>query len=153
MPAINNMRPEVLNASGVDHYPEGASQTFKAGDLVVLSSGRLVAGTGVAQTGLMLAAQDASGVAGTYVAVYRLDEDTRLVMSVSGTATATDEGTQMGVAVSSGITIAARADVTNLRLEVVKRNVGGAQAAVFGTDGDTGVRMIVKPLGLGTNWR
>jgi hypothetical protein len=118
--------PKVIDPQGVFHYPEGASQTFKVGDLLKLSSNLLVPAA-ADDGGLLIAAQKASGTSGTMIACYKLAANTEIEIGVNSTTSVT-------VGTSYGFTLS------------------GTTALLVGTD--TNARVIVRPLAgtADTNW-
>lgn len=76
--------------NSIQMYPEAAGQTFKAGDLVTLSSGSVAALatsdgaiTSSSNKVLGVALRDASGVTGTTIPVKVVDEDTCVLLPVN----------------------------------------------------------------------
>ena len=96
----------------VDHWPEAAAQTFKAGDLVFRSGGYVtICGTDPALIG-GIAQEDAHNdvYAGTHtIAVTLINADTLIRMQIhhvtpgSSVIAVTDRGTDYGITVSSNV--------------------------------------------------
>src|SRR5690349_14020146 len=93
--------PRPYRNTRIQYFPEGASQSFKEGHLVVLSSGNLVkAGSDpAANTVVGVAAEAASGVTDRQIGVYVADEQAEFIGRVQDTqATAiTQVGSQYGL--------------------------------------------------------
>jgi hypothetical protein len=144
-------RPFVHTSREVDHYPEAAGQSFKVGDLLTLASGQIAASAGGAATNLLIAASDATGTTNNLTACYRLDEDSRIELNLVGTLAATDVGVGYGVSNGSGnILQILKSDTTNVRLRVVRVNL--EPTIINGLVGQTFVRVLAAPVGIGTNW-
>lgn len=110
----------------IAYFPEGASQSFKRGHLVVLSSGKLVkaASDPTANTVVGVAAEAASGVTDTKIGVYVADEQAEFVGRVQDAqATAiTQVGAQFGVVLDATYDIfrVDISDTTNKRVTVTE---------------------------------
>lgn len=88
----------------VNHYQEGASQTFKAGELVKLSSGKIIIAT-AASTDIILgyALADASGVTDTLVPVQEVRPSDVFIapLDAASTFAITDVGVAYAASVAS----------------------------------------------------
>lgn len=86
------------------HLPEGGSQTFKKGDFLILSSGRVVISGSApsAATVLGIAAHDASGVQDTPVAIEEANDDTLFVINGISTTAITHIGVACQLNLTSG---------------------------------------------------
>jgi hypothetical protein len=81
----------------VRSYPEAAAQTFKRGEFVTLTAGKVTlcgANPALIQG---VAAQDATGVTDTPIKVYEANSDSVFVASLIGTGVITDVGVRYGV--------------------------------------------------------
>lgn len=142
---------KVYDPAGVLHAPEGASQTFKQGQLVKFSSGKLVAAD-ADDAGLMIAAQDATGTTDTMLAYYKLTSSTEIEISVATTGAAA-VGTAYGFTLVSSTTIPLLdvSETIATRFRVVRINL--LPAGTFGVVGtDTTARVVVTPFGGATAW-
>lgn len=139
-------------ARNIKTYPEAASQTFKKGDPVILSSGKVaIAGNSAnlinAATILGFAMEDASGTTDDPVKVLIPSDDTEFVGTLSnGTAGSTWAVTYAGVAydlrLNSSITSGA------LGVSVDRAATGTATALVIdvvpGTSNDTFAEVVFR---------
>lgn len=105
-------------------YPEAASQTFKRGDYVLLTAGKVTACATNPAVILGVAAQDATGVTDTPIKVYIADKSTVFVgnLSASNVTAVTQPGTKVDLILESGImnvaltTVAPRVMIVGLDL-------------------------------------
>lgn len=116
----------------VRSYPEAASQTFKAGELVTLSSGAVAA---AAATGSVLgiALKDASGTAGTSIPVHVITpEDLVRIRVYNGTSIVSSDnatlGASYGFSTVSNSSVLDTSDITNavFVVEDQEQDSGGA---------------------------
>jgi len=80
----------------VNHLPEAASQSFKAGDLVILTSGKVAIVTSD-QTVYGVALKDASGTTGADVPVLVIQPDQIFLAQADTTTAATHVGGKYGL--------------------------------------------------------
>lgn len=107
MATIARVRPSVAytRSGGPPHrraYPEAATQTFKKGDFVIFTGGRVAISASAPGAGTVLgiADQDATGVTDTPVFVVEANDDTLFILNgISTTAK-----TQIGVASQLNLT-------------------------------------------------
>lgn len=125
----------------IAYFPEGASQSFKRGHLVILSSGKLVkaASDPSANTVVGVAAEDASGVTDRKIGVYVGTEDAEFVGRVQNTqATAiTQVGAQYGVVLDATYDIF-RVDIGETSTKVV------TVTEILDTVGDVNGHVVFK---------
>jgi len=105
-------------------YPEAASATFKRGELVTLSSGKVAALSGTdptAETILGIAVADASGVTDADAVIFVPTPDSLFVgnLGVSQVTAATDRGALYGLVEASDLVHVDQSDTTNTRVVVV----------------------------------
>ena len=105
-------------------YPEAAAQSFKRGELVQLSSGKVaaLAGTDPAANSILgIAMHDASGVTDADVVVFVPSPDSLIVGNVGGTSVtaAADRGAEYGLVEANDIVSVDKTDTTNTRVIVV----------------------------------
>jgi hypothetical protein len=135
--------PKVYDPAGVAHYPEAASQTFKAGAFLKFDTGTLVPAA-ADDVGLMIAAQDATGVTGNLTAVHKITGNTTIEIGVNST-TGVTVGTSYGFVLSGTTALLDGTETTAVRLEVVQTNLLPAgKMGVVGTD--TNARVLCRPL-------
>lgn len=144
MATIPKQKPSVAHTrSGGPPYtrswPEAASQTFKKGDFVVLSSGKVTLCADDAGTILGIAAQDASGVTDTMIPVIEANDDTVFIVNGISTTAVTQVGTTCAV------------DLTSTNWTVDTADTTGGVLVVTGLDprdavGDTNGRLHVTVL-------
>lgn len=135
-----------VDKARVEHYPEAASQSFKAGQLVYLVSGKVTVCASDATSIAGKVLQDASGVTDTMVAVAILRPGVWMEMNIyhstpaSAITAVADVGTKYGLYVGSNLCHCDKEDTTNTRLKVV---------ALSPRDkvGDTYGRVYVEVLG------
>lgn len=138
----NYMRP--YRNVRIEHFPEGANQSFVVGDVLVLDTtadqGHRVVKGGLDPTNIVgIAAEKASGVAGNMVAVWVADEEGEFVAH-AGDAQAVDNddvGDSFGIVndTTNNIWRVDRADTTNTRVRVVK---------LLDSHGTVNGRLIIK---------
>jgi hypothetical protein len=141
MATIPKRRPEPVHTKhgGPPYtrtYPEAASQSFKRGDFVLLSSGKVtICGSDPAAV-LGVAAQDASGVTDTPVKVYIADKSTVFVGNLSSAIVSTVAlvGVRYGTLLESGIFTVNTADTTGPTVTII--GLDGRDAV-----GDTNARV------------
>jgi hypothetical protein len=110
----------------IAYFPEAASQSFDAGDVVILSSGKVaIAGSDpAANTIVGVAAQDATGVTDTKIGVYLPTEDAEFSANVqdTGALAITNVGAQYGLVLDSTNAIfrVDLSDTTNKRVTVTE---------------------------------
>ena len=85
----------------VKSYPEAASQSFKAGDLVILSSGSVAIATSDDDV-WGVALQDASGTTGTSIPVQVIFPDTVFLAQATDATAETNKGTAYALDLTSG---------------------------------------------------
>lgn len=101
------------------HVPEGATQTFKKGDALVMSSGKVVIATSD-QTIFGVAAQDATGTTSSSVAVYLADPATLFTGQVDTTSAASQIGLKYGLNIGTAGSMSIDiADTTTTSVRVV----------------------------------
>lgn len=121
--------PKVI-ASGSGHaalireYPEAASQSFKAGQLVYLASGKVTACASDATTILGIALSDASGTQDTSIPVHVFTpEDIIRIKCHDGTSEVTSDNATLGAAyairVASNVVYLDTGDTVNKAFVVV----------------------------------
>lgn len=108
------------------------SGSFKAGDLVALSSGELVIASGYTDV-IGVALKDASGTTGTAIPVLLLTPETEFVAQASTAAATTNIGGRYGVVLTAGSQYVNLADATS---------AGGV--IVVGIDPRSSGRVIVR---------
>jgi hypothetical protein len=121
----NKIRPRRLNRV-IGHIPEGASQSFKNGHVVVLSAGKAVKGATdpAAGTVIGVAADDASGVTDAKGIIYAADENAEFIANVQDTGVLA----LANVGLSCGLVLDATndvhrvdlADTTNLQVKITE---------------------------------
>lgn len=120
----NHMRPH--RYCRIMYFLEGASQTFKAGHMVVLSSGKIVKGASdpTAATVVGVAAEDASGTTDRKIGVYVADENAEFKANVqdTGALALANVGTAYGVVLdaTNDIFRVDLSDTTNTRVRVTE---------------------------------
>ena len=123
------------------HFEEGASQSFKYGHIVVLSSGQLIKGGSdpTANTVVGIASEDASGTQATKIGVYAATEDAEFLGRVQDTGTLTLAliGTQVGLVLdaTNDIFRVDLGDTSNKRVTITK---------LYDAVGDVNGRVIFK---------
>ncbi len=134
---------EGLNYSSFVSVKKAASQTFNAGDLVILSSGLVSNFSGGAgAVNLAIAGEDASqpeapsGSTFDVVSLQRLHDEMTGIMTLTGTFAQTDIGAEYGLTTSSNEVVVNKSDTTNKRVKVLE--------LVKGAVGDTNVRVRVR---------
>lgn len=124
-------------------YPEGASQTFVVGDVLILSGTSdkgnkvVIAGADAVAKIVGVAAQAASGTEGTSISVFST-EDNEFIGNIEGT-TALDAdmtGTAYGLVTSTGAVRVDTSDTTNTSVRITQLidavgTVSGRVAFVF----------------------
>lgn len=135
------LRLEKLPSASV---AKAASQTFKAGNLVIVSSGLVsdFAG-GASAVNLCIADKSASepeAPSGSpnqgQVEVLLLNDQFFAIMNLTGTFAQTDVGTNYGLTTSGGHVVVNKSDTTNTRVRVL--------GLIKGAVGDTTVRVKVR---------
>jgi hypothetical protein len=122
--AKNHPRTRRLNR--IAYFLEGASQSFKAGHVVVLSAGKVVKGATdpAAATVLGIAAEDASGVTDRKVGVFVGDETAEFIGNVqnTGALALANVGASYGLVLDATYDVfrVDLADTTNLQVKVVE---------------------------------
>lgn len=130
-----------------EHWPEGASQTFRVGDPVILSTVSdygnhiVIAGTDAVADIVGFAAEAATGVTGTKLAVWVADESGEFVGRVQDTGALDNDqiGEDYGM-VADGTNHIWRVDLsdtTNVSVQMIK---------FLDTHGDTNGRVVFKVL-------
>lgn len=123
------------------HFEEGASQSFKYGHLVVLSSGQLVKGGSdpAANTVVGIASEDASGTQATKIGVYAATEESEFLGRVqdTGTLALTQIGAQFGLVLdaTNDIFRVDLSDTSNKRVTILR---------LYDAVGDVNGRVIFK---------
>ncbi|MDR7534551.1 MAG: hypothetical protein QN162_14615 [Armatimonadota bacterium] len=105
-------------------YPEASGATFKRGELVQLSSGRVadLLGTDPAANSILgIATHDASGTADSDVVVFVPSPDSLFVANLGGTSVtaATDRGAEYGLVEEANQVHVDKTDTTTTRVVVV----------------------------------
>ncbi len=150
--------------ASVQAFPEAAAQTFKKDDICKIVAGSItVANTPATDVGLVIAAQDATGVTGNKVMAKRLDEKSTLEITLFHATPASAVMAQSDVGTAYGWVITAlqgtntfvlnKADVTNLRFKVIEILLG--PVAEKGAIADLYPRVKVTPyqtLGATQTW-
>jgi hypothetical protein len=129
------------------NFPEAASQTFKKGQAIYLSSGKVAACATDAVLIAGFACQDASGITDTEIAVAIAQPGTLFEMNIyhstpaSAITAVTDVGTRYGLYVSGNKSYVDKEDLVNLRFVVValspKDTVGDTYGRVLAEVGKT----------------
>lgn len=132
----------------IKHFPEAASQTFKKGDWLKLSSGQVVPAADdetAAGTLLGIADQDATGSTNAAVRVAVADGNTMFSMNIkTGTLTSADLGKVCAIDLTSTNWTIDVADVTGGGLVIMGPDPRDACANYNGvTTGDTTGRYLV----------
>jgi hypothetical protein len=110
----------------IAYFPEAASQSFDAGDVVISSSGKVAIGTSDPAANLIfgVAAEDASGVTDKKVGVYIADESAEFSAQVqdTGTLALANVGAQYGIVLdaTNGIFRVDLSDTTNKRVTITE---------------------------------
>jgi hypothetical protein len=121
----NVIRPRRL-ARTIGHIPEGATQSYKNGHIVVLSAGKVVKGATdpAAGTVIGVAADDASGVTDRKGIIYAADETAEFIGNVqdTGVLALTNVGLKCGLVLDGARDIfrVDLADTTNLQVQVTE---------------------------------
>ena len=125
----------------ISNYPEAASQSFKKGQAVYLSSGKVTVCASDATLIAGFACQDASGVTDTEIAVAIAEPGTVFEMNIyhstpaSAITAITDVSTKWGLYVAGNKSHCDKGDGTNTRFLVVglspKDNVGDTYGRVL----------------------
>lgn len=152
MATIPKQKPAVAytRSGGPPHrrsYPEAASQTFKRGDFVFLSGGKVTicaddqaASTGAGTNGILgIADQDATGVTDTPIICVEASPDVVFVVNNKSTTAVADVGKQ------------AQLDLTSSNWTIDVTDNTGGQVSIVGLDprdtvGDTNGRLLVTVL-------
>ncbi len=119
-------------------YPEAASQSFKAGQLVYLASGKVTVCADDATVILGMAMQDASGTTDADVLVAVFGEDTMVLSSIyhgtpgSAVTAITDVGVKYGLQVDSNKCYVDKEETTSLAFIVQKIYEGDAVGDQYG---------------------
>ena len=131
-------------------YPEAATQSFKRGELVSLSSGKVAALSGSDPTmasilGIVL--HDASGVTDTEVTVFVPDNDAVFCANLGGTSVTaiTDVGVRYGLVEANDLVHVDKTDTTNDRVIVVALD---KRDAVGDTAGRVWFKFLSDPMAL-----
>lgn len=143
--AITARRPVVYNAQIV-YLPEKAGQTFKRGDIVKFASNVLEVAA-ADDTGLLIAAADASGTTSALCPCWQLTNESKVEINLNtGVASA---ATQLGVAygfavLSDGTAVIDVTETTATRFKV--EDVTLLPGEKYGFLADTGARVLAKPV-------
>ena len=123
---------------------KASTQSFSAGDLVILSSGLATDFSGGSSAVQMaIAGEDASQLEApsgspnnTLVDLLLIDDDVTGEMNMSGTFAQTDISTEYGLTTSGGIVVVNKSDTSNKRVKVIQ--------LLQGAVGDTYARVLVR---------
>lgn len=117
--ATKGFQPAYVDGAKTVHVPEGATQTFKAGDLVYMTSGAVKIVTSD-QTVFGAAAENASGTTGTSIAVYPADPATVWTAQVDTTSAASQVGGKYGLNIGTAGSMSIDiADTTTTSVRVI----------------------------------
>lgn len=111
--------PYNCDKATIVHVPEGATQTFKAGDLVYMTSGTVKIATSD-QTVFGAAVCDASGTTSTSIPVYVADPSTVWTAQVDTTSAASQIGAKYGLNIGTAGSMSIDiADTTTTSVRVI----------------------------------
>lgn len=96
---VKFFRPAFPDEAKISFWPEAATQSFKKGELVTLSSGAISAALATSKEALGVAAEDASGTTGNRVGIYARPEELFIGRASGGNAV--DMGALVDYEVSS----------------------------------------------------
>lgn len=100
-------------------YPEGSTQSFKKGDVLGLSAGKVVVAAND-QSIWAIAEKDASGTTGTMIPVHRIHTNQIWVVEGDTTTTQAMEGVKYGLNISPGNCSVDIGDTTTTSVTVVQ---------------------------------
>jgi hypothetical protein len=120
-------RPATSNAR-VREHPEAASQSFKRGDMLILSSGKLAIGLAGSLELFGVAARDASGTTDTQIPVFD-DPDTEFIGRTDAADAVTLGGSADIIGGAGAMQIDANGASTNVLVVLGEVNVDDADAA------------------------
>jgi hypothetical protein len=135
----SHMRPRDMSKVQIKYYPEAASQSFKAGHLVILSSGKVTkaASDPAANTILGIAAQAATGTTDSPIGVYVADVTSEYIAHVEASAVTavTDIGVGYGIVLDGTYDVfrVDKSDTTNKKVVITE---------ILDAVGDTNGRVV-----------